>query len=616
MEKPQRRQLITALASGLVCATVLSQIPKPAFASAPSHVTETTNYIEFPTLSSFSPSTGSLGSQYDAGGVITNLVYSQDNTHLRYLRTEQTASYVIFIDTTDSNKIKARNGTTGKIDYSGTNAGTIINEAISALTNGGKIFIKAGTYTLTATLAPTTSNIELCGEGFASILKLGNSINNRNLQLLGVSNWHIHDLAFDGNRANQDQSVDSNSQSCYVIQLGNANHITIDHCYIHDARNMGINTFTCNDINIYDNYVQNCDSNGITIANGSGSSVAKIMRNTVDGTSDVGISVQIAIQVTVSDNCTLNSFLGLSAYGVNSGYGIDIEGTGNQNITIADNNLNGAGISLVGTNTDTKIRGNNIYNLQGTGQGQSGIYIQYGTQLTVEDNAIDTNQHFGPYGIATGANGYRGLSIIGNTINNLNGVGINVVSATDLILSDNSFYNISNYPAIYISDCTGVTMNNNIIDTTVGAAAGIQLGNYNGSGSDYLTITGNQIRNSQNNNQILIDTGPNGVGPHTIFTNNLGSNPVGLISQPFGTASIGLGGTGATPFPSTDYTANGSDLIINVTGGTGVSITIKDGAGNTVQSGLSTITQTLLPYGFKINFGTFTSVPAVSVFGL
>ncbi|HKM77550.1 MAG TPA: hypothetical protein VJZ03_00615, partial [Candidatus Bathyarchaeia archaeon] len=136
MEKPQRRQLITALASGLVCATVLSQIPKPALASAPPSVIESANWIDFPSLSSLPPSQGRLASEYDAGGVITNLVYCQDNTNIRYLRTEQAASYVIFIDTTDSNMIKARNGTTGKIDYSGTDASTIISDAISALTNG------------------------------------------------------------------------------------------------------------------------------------------------------------------------------------------------------------------------------------------------------------------------------------------------------------------------------------------------------------------------------------------------------------------------------------------------------------------------------------------------
>ena len=46
------------------------------------------------------------------------------------------ADYIIFIDSNDSNKIKARNGFTGAIDYSGTDAATVINNAISNLAPG------------------------------------------------------------------------------------------------------------------------------------------------------------------------------------------------------------------------------------------------------------------------------------------------------------------------------------------------------------------------------------------------------------------------------------------------------------------------------------------------
>jgi len=53
-------------------------------------------------------------------------------------------SYIIF---KRGNVILAKNGETGEIEFSGTDAATVIQSAIDALgTQGGKIFIKAGTY--------------------------------------------------------------------------------------------------------------------------------------------------------------------------------------------------------------------------------------------------------------------------------------------------------------------------------------------------------------------------------------------------------------------------------------------------------------------------------------
>lgn len=79
------------------------------------------------------------------------------------------ASYVIF---KDGSTIFAKNGTTGAIDYSGTNASEIINNVISQVINiGGTILLKAGTYTLSnkiyipaSTKGSTTKTVNLIGE--------------------------------------------------------------------------------------------------------------------------------------------------------------------------------------------------------------------------------------------------------------------------------------------------------------------------------------------------------------------------------------------------------------------------------------------------------------------
>jgi len=54
------------------------------------------------------------------------------------------ASYIIF---KDGGLIKAKNCRTGQIEFSGTDAATVIQEALNALPEGGKLFVKNGVYT-------------------------------------------------------------------------------------------------------------------------------------------------------------------------------------------------------------------------------------------------------------------------------------------------------------------------------------------------------------------------------------------------------------------------------------------------------------------------------------
>jgi len=76
------------------------------------------------------------------------------------------AEYVIYMI---GSTILVRNGLTGKDDYSGTDAATVIQNAINALpSNGGLIFLKAGTYPITTSgQSPIAvpSGVTLQGEG-------------------------------------------------------------------------------------------------------------------------------------------------------------------------------------------------------------------------------------------------------------------------------------------------------------------------------------------------------------------------------------------------------------------------------------------------------------------
>ena len=62
---------------------------------------------------------------------------------------------------------------------------------------------------------------------------------------------------------------------------------------------------------------------------------------------------------------------------------------------------------------------------------------------------------------------------------------------------------------------------------------------------------------------------------------------------------------------STDYTIKTGTCKLTISGGTGVSITLKDGNGTTIISGVATLTRELCLPGYKINFGAFSVAPTV-----
>ena len=102
--------------------------------------------------------------------------------------------------------------------------------------------------------------------------------------------------------------------------------------------------------------------------------------------------------------------------------------------------------------------------------------------------------------------------------------------------------------------------------------------------------------------------------------NNTALNPINRITNHTNTTNntIGFyGGATAVVVASVDYKIVGTDILLTVTGGTGVSATILDGAGNTVVAGLATpINAQFIPVGYQINFGAFSVAPTTNVFSI
>jgi hypothetical protein len=124
----------------------------------------------------------------------------------------ETASYVIW---TDGTYVYAKNGVTGAIDFKGTDASTVIQSIIDALstTRGGIIFIKSGIYYMTKTIT-ITKPVKLVGEGMNYLdmtwftkLKAANPLNPV-IYINTATHNDSHFMLFEG------FEVEGNSGSC------------------------------------------------------------------------------------------------------------------------------------------------------------------------------------------------------------------------------------------------------------------------------------------------------------------------------------------------------------------------------------------------------------------
>lgn len=139
-------------------------------------------------------------------------------------------SYIIY--KTDG-LVRALNCKTNEIQFENASASTVINNVFGVLTDGGVIFFRQGTYTITAQLTPTYDKLQLCGEGRENtVLKLG-----ANVHLLSLENdiddVTIRDLSFDGTKATY------NTDYWCGVSGATVKRILIENCDFHDFEGKG-----------------------------------------------------------------------------------------------------------------------------------------------------------------------------------------------------------------------------------------------------------------------------------------------------------------------------------------------------------------------------------------
>lgn len=199
-------------------------------------------------------------------------------------------SYIIYIDNYDGNKIKAKNGTTGIVDFSGTNAATVINNTLSALvpnrTWKEKIVLK-GDFTITSRINMVSNCIVDLGN--CKIITSGN--------IVAISANNVNDSMIIGGIIDGTSQTDAdptmrcvNLNTCnrvivvyvevknggyYGLNLVDSNECTIDTVYAHDNYDDGIHLGGSSAGKNYFNTVINCiaNSNGEYGINDRGSNI-------------------------------------------------------------------------------------------------------------------------------------------------------------------------------------------------------------------------------------------------------------------------------------------------------------------------------------------------------
>jgi len=233
-----------------------------------------------------------------------------------------------------------------------------------------------------------------------------------------------------------------------------------------------------------------------------------------------------------------------------------------------------------------------------------------GTRMVVNSSYIIKNVGCGFKGSAR-----QGIAFQGGTIISSNDSGNIQLSGSVREFSLNSCIitsdGLGSTPQISYVGASGVTVATSTVqivgNTFKEGGAGIV--NHIAVGTSYFAyanIVGNSFQ-GHSGDAIVWRGDPSNV---LNIKSNWGYNNVkGQIATPFRSGRIGAGGTAAVPSSSTTYTADGTDLMVVSTGGTGVSITITDPAGNTVQSALASFGG-ILPNGYRINWGAYSTQPS------
>jgi len=349
----------------------------------------------------------------------------------------ETASYVVF---RDGSTYFAKNGTTGAIDYSGTNASLLIQQTIDALSYG-RIFFEPATYVMNSYIT-LTSNIEFCGVFGKTILE-GDTIND-------ISMVRI----VDGTENVTVKGITINSASYFyngLVVFNETSNILITECAFLNGYDRNLWIWNASNIIVTDSFIYKREP------------VAG--RPSID-LNDPSLDISRSEHVII-ENCILEGDLNTPAgaeYPLVLLWSSDLTNT---DVTITNSHFKNHEfdfLRIVGTE-NSKVIGNTFNNASWHAI-TTQDYGSYG--ITISSNTIIHNYRNGFYFFYL-----YDSSVIGNTILDVNQAN-------------------SQWDGIILRDCSNVTVDANIIanDATYSAYRGIDLLN-----STYCIISNNLVRN-------------------------------------------------------------------------------------------------------------------------
>jgi hypothetical protein len=406
-------------------------------------------------------------------------------------------SYCIYQPWYASGQIYAKNGSTQKIDFSGTTATTVINSALSNLPVGRtwKETVKLkGNFTITTNLLPKNYTIIDASESKLTLASgSGDDVYDAIIDIAP----EIHDVdiiggIFEGN------SIGQTSWHILIRMMGG--NSTLSKAKLNDSK--GDCIFSRAPYNkVFENIISNCQDTGIVMGGlktSTSSMYGKGYKNILINNSVALDISNDADYVTYEDNTIINT--------TNNGISITYTANGirmpwhakilNNNIINAGTNISGkSGINVVYAGAeDILIEGNTLNN-------SARIGIISLSQVKLINNYVKNSFHHG-ISLDTGSNGslIDGNEVLNSGMGLANAYSGIAITAWKVTISNNKVYDNQSSKTQYrgIQEVTGSNQNR-IVDNDMGDTSGgakiltlgtntVQRDNYNVAGYAYGSL--------------------------------------------------------------------------------------------------------------------------------
>lgn len=384
--------------------------------------------------------------------------------------------------------VVARDGS-GDYNCDGADDSTEIQEAIDNLpASGGVVLIKKGTYQINAQINILKSNVQVVGEGAATLLQMKNSVNLSALISIGnggtttYQNCRVANLQGDSNKANQTAGEGSIVMVYGASSYKNTRHV-IENIWAHDSRTDAIRLIGAEDCIVKGCIVWNAGGTAFGIFTSS-------QYNTIHGniafSNGYGVYDNNGNYNTVSGNVFRNNSYGVYLTGAwrysisgnvfftQTNYDIYLIGV--QRCAITGNHLYGSSWGIVVGNSSSITQYNVIVGNTIVWTTNIGIALYYGTGTTLR-NVVSGNSIYG--------SGTHGIYVYGSSQNVITG---NVIDGASRTTNNTSH-------SIFLTDTGSVYSTYNVISNNNCQASQTNKAAYhireNATGDDYNLVIGN-----------------------------------------------------------------------------------------------------------------------------